>query len=100
MYQPGTPPPIKKRRFFNDIALQAEEAEQLPAPQDADSVTEFVGSEDVSTNCTTPIADVDAPSTDGFDLALFASITGKQLSSNELRKLSQISGGNMEKGSS
>lgn len=98
MYQPGTPPPIKKRRFFNDLNAQAKESGQLPAPQEADSVTEFPGTEDVPTGCASPTADVDVPHTGGFDLALFASIIGEKLPSSELKKLSQISGGDMERG--
>jgi len=103
MDQPGTPPPVKKRRFFNDPIPHAKKITRSPTPeQDIDVAAQELEAYGLSSDPVIPVVEGPAHESgageDGFDTALFTSIIGEELPATALTRLRQISGGNMERG--
>lgn len=101
---PETPPPVKKRRFFNDPTPQAKKPAS-PLPPVGVAADEPVELPSSNGSPSAPIdppqdPDTDIPvALDGFDTVLFTSIIGEKLSADAITRLVQVSGGNMERGS-
>lgn len=103
MDQPGTPPPLKKRRFFNDPTPHVKKIAQSPTPEEnIDGAAQALEVTGLSSDPEIPVAEgptnESSAEEDGFDTTLFTSIIGEELPATAITKLRQVSGGNMERG--
>lgn len=104
MGQPGTPPPVKKRRFFNDPTPNVKKIARSPTPKQTIDAAQALETNGLSSNLVAPVAEgptnESGTEEDGFDTALFTSIIGEKLPTAAVTRLRQVSGGNMERGTS
>jgi len=103
MDQPGAPPPVKKRRFFNDPTSHVKKTARSPTPEQAiDVAAQALEANELSSGLVAPMAEgptnESGAEEDGFDTALFTSIIGEELPTTAVTRLRQVSGGNIERG--
>lgn len=103
MDQPSTPPPLKKRRFFNDPTPHAKQISHSPTPETNDDVAtpeQVSEPEDLPSDTMVPETggEVSNGQQDGFDAALLTSIIGEELPVAAMKRLREVSGDNMERG--